>query len=183
MDEAFLYDEFGLLEILEETKKARGVPGKAKTEFLSDKVRIILGEMSAARYPHISRQIQDDWFLLRYQEKRPGIFKAWWLLADCGRNFWRWGAWSLIFAELFALIFGFAHYFNTSSFQSKVISFDWPGISFLYYSIVTFTTLGFGDIVPKTPGLQIVIILEVIMGYIMLGGLISILANKLARRS
>ncbi len=53
----------------------------------------------------------------------------------------------------------------------------------LYFSIVTFTTLGFGDIQPGNgPGLFWVS-LEVIIGYVMLGGLISIFANKLARRS
>jgi hypothetical protein len=91
--------------------------------------------------------------------------------------------WSLIFAEAFAIIFGLFYYCYPISFKSEVISFSWPGISFLYYSVVTFTTLGFGDIVPKIPILQIILMLEVILGYIMLGGLISILANKLARRS
>jgi hypothetical protein len=51
------------------------------------------------------------------------------------------------------------------------------------YFIVTFTTLGFGDIIPGPGWPQFWVALEVIMGYIMLGGLISILANKLARRS
>jgi hypothetical protein len=89
----------------------------------------------------------------------------------------------LILAEIFAIVFGLFYYFNPISFKSEVISFSWPGISLLYYSAVTFTTLGFGDIVPKIPILQIIVMLEVILGYIMLGGLISILANKLARRS
>jgi len=52
-----------------------------------------------------------------------------------------------------------------------------------YFSIVTFTTLGFGDITPANKAGEIWLALEVILGYIMLGGLISIFANKLARRS
>ena len=52
-----------------------------------------------------------------------------------------------------------------------------------YYSIVTFTTLGFGDVVPVTGIARFAVALEVILGYIMLGGLISIFANKLARRA
>ena len=55
--------------------------------------------------------------------------------------------------------------------------------SYLYYSVVTFTTLGFGDIVPITNIARIAVGTEVILGYVMLGGLISIFANKLARRS
>lgn len=54
----------------------------------------------------------------------------------------------------------------------------------MYYSVVTFTTLGFGDIVPIGHfWARFFVVLEVILGYIMLGGLISIFANKLARRS
>ena len=55
-------------------------------------------------------------------------------------------------------------------------------ISPLYFSVVTLTTLGFGDAVPQTIGGQIVVMLEVSTGYIMLGGLLSIFSNKLARR-
>ena len=59
-----------------------------------------------------------------------------------------------------------------------------PGIrEYLYYSVVTFTTLGFGDIVAVTNWARLAVGVEVVLGYVMLGGLISILANKLARRS
>jgi len=53
----------------------------------------------------------------------------------------------------------------------------------LYFSIVTFSTLGFGDIAPKTFWLEIGVAAEVILGYVMLGGLISIFATKVARRN
>ena len=58
----------------------------------------------------------------------------------------------------------------------------------LYYSVVTFTTLGFGwiwrDITPQTTGATIVVMIEVIIiGYVMFGGLISIFATKIARRT
>jgi hypothetical protein len=53
----------------------------------------------------------------------------------------------------------------------------------LYFSLVTFTTLGFGDVTPITVAARRWVMLEVIIGYIMLGGLISIFASKLARRS
>ena len=54
-----------------------------------------------------------------------------------------------------------------------------------YYSIVTFTTLGFGDVTPKPDdgSMQGVVAFEVLLGYVMLGGLVSIFTNKLARRS
>ena len=48
-----------------------------------------------------------------------------------------------------------------------------------YFSIVTFTTLGFGDVTPLNLAAQLWISLEVIIGYIMLGGLITIFTRKL----
>ncbi|NJM76289.1 MAG: hypothetical protein HC852_11475 [Acaryochloridaceae cyanobacterium RU_4_10] len=52
-----------------------------------------------------------------------------------------------------------------------------------YFSIVTFTTLGFGDITPKTFVGELIVSLEVILGYAVLGLLISVLADKVVRRS
>ena len=62
---------------------------------------------------------------------------------------------------------------------------DAPVFTSYYYSIVTFTTLGFGDVTPQPTEwlMQLYLTIEVILGYIMLGGLISILATKLARRA
>ena len=55
-------------------------------------------------------------------------------------------------------------------------------LSPMYFSVVTMTTLGFGDAVPQTLAGQILTMIEVSTGYIMLGGLLSIFSNKLARR-
>ena len=56
-------------------------------------------------------------------------------------------------------------------------------LSPVYFSVVTFTTLGFGNALPTTVSAQIVVIAEVIAGYVMLGGLLSLISNKLARRA
>lgn len=139
--------------------------------------------------PVFGRKVRDEAWLYHLKEScknspiKNFVLNLWKWSCDYGRSIFRWALWLLILAELFAIIFGLFNYFNPLSFESKFISFTWPGISFLYYSIVTFTTLGFGDIVPKIPVLQIIVMVEVILGYIMLGGLISILANKLARRN
>ena len=52
-----------------------------------------------------------------------------------------------------------------------------------YFSIVTFTTLGFGDVVPKNLAGEIWLTSEVVLGYLMLGGLISIFSTKVTRRA
>jgi len=108
------------------------------------------------------------------------LFWVWWLFADCGRSFLRWAGWSVLFALIFAAIFFFA--LGPESFH---INSELPAAftTMIYYSVVTFTTLGFGDLTPATTTAAWWVMAEVILGYIMLGGLISILANKLARRS
>jgi uncharacterized protein YjbI with pentapeptide repeats len=52
-----------------------------------------------------------------------------------------------------------------------------------YFSIVTLTTLGFGDITPKNLVGELIVSLEVIFGYAVLGLLISMLDDKVVRRS
>ncbi len=52
-----------------------------------------------------------------------------------------------------------------------------------YYSIVTYTTLGFGDITPQHWIGEIIVVAEVVLGYTTLGLLLSILANRVARQS
>ena len=52
-----------------------------------------------------------------------------------------------------------------------------------YFSIVTFTTLGFGDVLPQNKMGQVVVTAEVMLGYVTLGMMLSVLANKVARRA
>ena len=52
-----------------------------------------------------------------------------------------------------------------------------------YFSIVTYTTLGFGDVRPATLAGEIIVSSEVILGYTTLRLLLSVLAQNVARRS
>jgi hypothetical protein len=123
--------------------------------------------------------MQDQDFLEEYLETTWGkkIFIIWWLFADCGRSLSRWALWSLIFAWIFTLIFWSL---GPTSFDTQHLEFNL--LTMFYYSVVTFTTLGFGDIIPKTSTAAMWVTLEVIFGYVMLGGLITIFASKLSRR-
>ncbi|MDD9303447.1 MAG: two pore domain potassium channel family protein [Desulfobacter sp.] len=53
----------------------------------------------------------------------------------------------------------------------------------IYFSFVTLTTLGYGDAVPISLAAQVVVSLQAVTGYMGLGGLLSILGNKMARRA
>lgn len=101
------------------------------------------------------------------------LYQLWRVTSDCGRSFWRWAAWTGVVVLLFAGAYS----------QVQVDYGDHPTpLSPLYFSVVTLTTLGYGDVLPASSAAQVIAMLEVAVGYVALGGLISILANKMARR-
>ncbi len=101
------------------------------------------------------------------------VYYVWWITSDCGRSMIRWCLWIGVLISLFAWLYSFLG-IDYGKYP------DW--IAPFYYSVVTITTLGYGDIVPATPVARIVAMAEVMIGYIMLGGLLSIFTNKMARR-
>ena len=148
---------------------------------------------------YLKRYIEDEQWLKswrRHGKLRGILFFFWELTSHCGRSFGLWTFWVLMVAIIFGAIF--ADY-NVPSWlpepiQEFLVQID-PKIAIstsgrvptqftpYYFSIVTFTTLGFGDVHPLNLAGEIWLVLEVILGYIMLGGLISIFANKFSRRS
>lgn len=86
----------------------------------------------------------------------------------------------LIFALFYALIAYFwpEGAFNGLSFQTNNAQFD----NFLYYSFVTLTTAGYGDITPVNPLLRTLAYLEMIMGQfymaILVAGLVGLFMVK-----
>ncbi len=101
------------------------------------------------------------------------LYYIWFAISDCGYSFTRWFALSAIICSVFGKVYSLIPS-DFSIINNRVPT----AFSFYYYSVVTFTTLGFGDILPKTLRAEILVTLEVIVGYIMLGGLISIFASK-----
>jgi len=130
------------------------------------------------------RFAQDQDFLEEFRSVwwRKPIYWLWLITCDCGRSLLLWAAWSLLFAIGFGMIFYGS--LGESAFSLNANApLPWNLQTTIYYSVVTFTTLGFGDLTPTTNTSAWCVAGEVILGYIMLGGLISIFANKLARRS
>ena len=102
------------------------------------------------------------------------MYYLWWITSDCGRSMFRWCIWIAILAFFFAGLYKFV----------GVDYGDYPTIlSPLYYSVVTLTSLGYGDVAPSSLAGQVVAMMEVISGYMMLGGLLSIFNNIIARRA
>lgn len=140
------------------------------------------------------RYIKDVAFIEDFRSRHR--FLAFWWKITCfyGQSFTLLALWCLAFALVFGL--AYARYPCPSWFPDWLMQFLCAiapqieptngaptGFMPYYYSIVTFTTLGFGDVVAKDLAGQIWVTAEVILGYIGLGGLISILANKVARRA
>ena len=128
--------------------------------------------------PRFIRDTKDNEYIEEFRNNHKYLWAIWSVTSDCGRSAFRWILWSLFFALSFAGIFRLIG--KEGNFKTD-LPFDW--VTAVYYSIVTFTTLGFGDVTPISPIAMFCVTIEVILGYVMLGGLISIMATKLARRA
>lgn len=131
--------------------------------------------------PRFRRDVMDQDFLEEMQETKKGriLYKLWYWTSDCGRSMPRWFAWSLGLILLFALFFFFLGVGHFQGYEKKTLDF----LTAFYLSVNTFTPLGFGQIPPITDAAKWLMIFEGSLGFVMLGGLISIFANKFARRA
>lgn len=125
----------------------------------------------------LRRHALDENYLHEFRnqsDRHEWLYKLWWVTSDCGRSLFRWTAWTVFIALVYALAY-------------TQVDIDWGGaetsFSPVYYSVVTFTTLGYGDVLPGSITAQIIAVSEVILGYFSLGGMMSILSDKIARRS
>ncbi|MEM7286293.1 MAG: pentapeptide repeat-containing protein [Actinomycetota bacterium] len=125
----------------------------------------------------LRRTIMDENYLHEFRSASRWsnvLYLAWKVTSDCGRSLARWAVVTLAMAVGFALAYT----------QVDIDYGDYETtLSPLYFSVVTLTTLGYGDVLPASLGAQVVVLLEVITGYIMLGGLLSIFATKMGRRA
>jgi hypothetical protein len=104
------------------------------------------------------------------------LFRAWGLI-DYGRSLLRVAAISFGLAAIYGVIYRiFPHILD---YKDSANTWFTP----YYFSIVTHTTLGFGDVRPATLAGEIIVSSEVILGYTTLGLLLSVLAQSIARRS
>jgi len=109
---------------------------------------------------------------------RWGEFWFWlWGLTDYGRSLMS----IVAFASSLIFDFGFVYSHSTGILTAPGRS-PTPFTPY-YFSIVTYTTLGFGDVKPNNLKGEILVSIEVILGYVTLGLLLAVLADKVARRS
>jgi uncharacterized protein YjbI with pentapeptide repeats len=125
----------------------------------------------------VRRHVMDENYLHEFREQgrlSRVVYWVWWLTSDCGRSLLRWTAWVGTLIVVYALAY-------------MVVGIDYgkheTALSPLYFSIVTVTTLGYGDALPASIAGQLLAVSEAILGYVGLGGLLSIFAQKMARRA
>ena len=125
----------------------------------------------------LRRFIMDQNYIMefRHSGRTAGfLYYPWMITSDCGRSLARWCGMILTLVILFGLLY-----------QGVGVDYGVHETWFspYYFSIVTITTLGYGDVLPATLGSQWIAVSEVVVGYMMLGGLLSIFSNKIARRA
>ena len=125
----------------------------------------------------LRRHILDQNYIHEFRNRGPAhriVYWVWWLTSDCGRSMLRWGVCTLMVAVFFGLGY-------------LVVDVDFGAnqtlLSPFYFSLVTITTLGYGDVLPRSMAAQVMVMAEVAMGYMMLGGMLSIFSDKMARRA
>ncbi|MGI9625975.1 MAG: pentapeptide repeat-containing protein [Longimicrobiales bacterium] len=125
----------------------------------------------------VRRTIMDENFLHEFRTSgslNSKLYWLWWATSDCGRSMGRWSLFTLLLTLAFAGLYSLVD-LDLGSYPTR--------ISYLYYSVVTLTTLGYGDVLPASGPAQLLAMIQVLIGYVMLGGLISILSTKMARRA
>jgi len=95
-----------------------------------------------------------------------------------GNSFLRWGMTGLTFVLFFGVLYSFLDFYQTG-FQMVAAKSGFWLFNYFYFSIVTFTTLGFGDITPITGLQKLFVGAEVFSGYIMLGMFVNLIQKKL----
>lgn len=112
-----------------------------------------------------------SWFGLWFFHIFTGFGERWW--------------WTVLWALGIIAFFGGVYWVGTDILKWFLFDFKPNMIAsifqYFYLSVVTFATLGFGDITPLNWQAQIPVVIEVIMGYVFLGLIITIIARRFGR--
>jgi len=152
--------------------------------------------------PLFKKFAQDQVYLDEFRKIHPLWFEVWWKSSKCGQSLGRIVLWLLLFSGLFGITY--AQYELPEGWLSYFSWFELPqGLSFVYnmyspafhnlssytwftpyyFSMITLSTFGAGAVTPVNLAGEIWVIAEVLLGYILLGFLISVFVQKIARRS
>lgn len=140
-------------------------------------VGVDISDMDLTSAYTLRRFVMDENYLFEFRtsNRLNGVlYRFWKITSDCGRSLTRWAVLTLVMATVFGALYTQVHV-DYGDYESPLSPF--------YFSVVTLTTLGYGDVLPASLTAQIVVLAEVLTGYLMLGGLLSIFATKMGRRA
>ena len=157
-----------------------GIMWRAEDGSLPDPALYRGFDVRGIRYsdPLFDQFVRQSEFIRRCRETWPRwAFWPWKVTCNCGRSLLRWLLTCSIVIIYFGLLF---------------LCWDWAGnplvelartspktwLTPFYFSAVTFSTLGFGDVAPCHWGGELAVMAEVFLGYVFLGGAISIFTTK-----
>ena len=147
-----------------------------------ENTRIKLGTKILLKY-NIRRMNWKEWY--KKHPRLKWLVRLFWSISNYGINTWRIFVWFLVLALFFAgLYYGLSIVSPPGVVNSLVEGKEGlvPGwlIPFrsVYFSIVTMTTLGFGDMHANCRSFlgHLLLTIQVIMGYVLLGALVTRLA-------
>jgi len=156
-------------------KKAREVYRNLKNYFRQEGMYDISGEY------YYREKVMETKYNLQEKKYFEWIFNSFFnLIAGYGERCLR------VIIGWFIIIFGYAfiYYYFSGIYDGmayKITSYNAKFLEAIYFSIVTFTTLGFGDLAPK-PGLfQLITSSEALVGAIFMALFIFVFARKMSR--
>ena len=129
--------------------------------------------------PRFKRLVMENEYIEATKHDYPFWSKIWFITSDYGRSPLRLSLFGCAIIASFALIYGLypdlIHWPNQQSDQPELSeSYFMP----IYYSIVVFSTLGDSAISPANLYGQIVVCMEVLLGYIWLGVFVSVIVRR-----
>lgn len=150
--------------------------------------------MDSSSNPYLRRYIEDEQWLKSWRNRggwwKKFLFFFWEASSHCGRSFSLWLVWAVALVLGFAILYNFVFGPNETitltiakSLEARNLPTKPDFWAYIYFSVVTFTTLGFGDIVPLTGWARFAVWTEVAFGYYMLGVFLTIITNRFARQS
>ncbi|MBA7684447.1 hypothetical protein ES703_92842 [subsurface metagenome] len=139
-------------------------------------------DLDLSQHPQLIRDIQYQQFLYAFKNRKPKWFYrlAYWLWGTTsyfGESFLLWLFWMSLIVFGFGIVFSFYPHFILT--QAEVFNNQFEPF---YYSGLVFTSLGLGGLKLNSLWGQVLVLAEVMLGFIMLGSLVSFFANKFVRR-
>lgn len=154
-----------------------GIKYDRRMKCLGAKVELCTGS------PRFIRHVFETDYIESFSAEHPFLAGVWGMTSCHSRSFLRTALVAVAFVLGFSLVYWLVPgMLQRSSSIASVGETHFHWFESIYYSTVTFTTLGASTIYPQATSGELVTLVEVVLGYIWLGYLVSILAQRATAR-